>query len=185
MSKKKEVDPFKDPDVQEFLEWADKPGPWSEEDDKIHTIGGLTNDKEGSFMKFQNKLNTFITPSTLNIEIRFTKEKGYGVFATSDFKKGDIIEKCYCIPVVEKFKDVPSFLKDYTFDYPPKPKKAEMQVLPLGYGCIYNHSNENNANWENAKEHMYLNFIAVKDIKEGEEICTNYGKAYLKRHNLK
>ena len=47
---------FEDPDVMEFLEWADKPGPWSEEHDKIHTIGGLSNDKEGSFMKFQNKI---------------------------------------------------------------------------------------------------------------------------------
>lgn len=44
-------------DVQEFLELMDQPGPWSEEDDKIHTIGGLSNDKEGSFMKFVNKQN--------------------------------------------------------------------------------------------------------------------------------
>ena len=36
--------------INEFLEHTDKPGPWSEEDDKIHTIGGLTNDKEGSFI---------------------------------------------------------------------------------------------------------------------------------------
>ncbi len=49
--------PFEDPEVQAFLEQVDQQGPWSEEDDKIHTIGGLTNDKEGSFMKFQNKLN--------------------------------------------------------------------------------------------------------------------------------
>ena len=46
-----------DPDVVNFLERADEPGPWSEEDDKINTVGGLTNDKEGSFMKFQNKIN--------------------------------------------------------------------------------------------------------------------------------
>ena len=44
-------------ELNDFLEHMDKPGPWSEEDDKIHTIGGLTNDKEGSFMKFQNKIN--------------------------------------------------------------------------------------------------------------------------------
>lgn len=49
-------DPFKDKEVQEFLEWADQPGPWSEEDDKIYTIGGLSNDKDGSFMEFQNKM---------------------------------------------------------------------------------------------------------------------------------
>ena len=44
-----------DPEVQEFLEQMDEPGPWSEEDDKIYTVGGLTNDKDGDFMKFQKK----------------------------------------------------------------------------------------------------------------------------------
>lgn len=46
-----------DPDVQDFLERADEQGPWSEEDDKINTIGGLTNDPEGSFMDFQNQMD--------------------------------------------------------------------------------------------------------------------------------
>lgn len=44
-----------DPEVQEFLEKMDEPGPWSEEDDKIYTVGGLTADKERDFMKFQKK----------------------------------------------------------------------------------------------------------------------------------
>jgi len=44
-----------DPDWLEFLENEDKPGPWPEEDDKIFTVGGLTNDKDGDFMKFQKK----------------------------------------------------------------------------------------------------------------------------------
>ena len=35
-------------EVNHFLEWADKPGPWSEEDDKIHTIGGLPMPKKKS-----------------------------------------------------------------------------------------------------------------------------------------
>ena len=50
-------DPFEDPDVQELLEQVDKPGPWSEEDDKIFTVGGLTNDKDQSFKAFQEKQN--------------------------------------------------------------------------------------------------------------------------------
>ena len=49
-------DPFNDPDVQDFLEWADEPGPWSEEDDKIYTVGGLTADKDQGFKKFINKI---------------------------------------------------------------------------------------------------------------------------------
>jgi hypothetical protein len=35
-------------EIDDFLKWADKPGPWSEEDDKIHTIGGLPMPKEKS-----------------------------------------------------------------------------------------------------------------------------------------
>jgi len=48
---------YNDPDVVNFIERADEPGPWSEEDDKIHTVGGLTNDKESGFMDFQKKMN--------------------------------------------------------------------------------------------------------------------------------
>lgn len=46
-----------DPDVLDFLERADEQGPWSEEDDKIYTVGGLTADKDRDFMKFQDKMN--------------------------------------------------------------------------------------------------------------------------------
>ena len=45
-----------DPDVMEFLEHADEQGPWSEEDDKIYTVGGLTADKDRGFKKFINKI---------------------------------------------------------------------------------------------------------------------------------
>ena len=46
-----------DPEIQAFLDAQDEPGPWSEEDDKIHTIGGLTNDKGSGFMDFQKKMD--------------------------------------------------------------------------------------------------------------------------------
>ena len=50
-------DPFNDPEVQDFLERADEQGPWDEEHDKIHTVGGLTNDKETKFMDFQKNMD--------------------------------------------------------------------------------------------------------------------------------
>jgi len=46
-----------DPDVINFLERADEPGPYSEEDDKAFLVAGMSNDKEGSFIEFQNKQN--------------------------------------------------------------------------------------------------------------------------------
>ena len=45
-----------DPDVLDFLERADEQGSWSEEDDKIYTVGGLTADKDQGFKKFINKI---------------------------------------------------------------------------------------------------------------------------------
>ena len=55
MMPEEEYDWTKDPEMQEFLEWMDEPGPWSKEDDKIHTVGGLTADKDGDFMSFKIK----------------------------------------------------------------------------------------------------------------------------------
>ena len=52
-------DPFEDPEVQDFLERADEPGPWPEEYDKIHTVGGLSNDEESGFMDFQKKMDEY------------------------------------------------------------------------------------------------------------------------------
>jgi len=46
-----------DPDVLDFLEQTDKPGSWDKKHDKPFTVGGLTNDKEGDFIKFQKKQN--------------------------------------------------------------------------------------------------------------------------------
>ena len=66
-----------DPEIQDFLEHVDKPGPWSEEDDKIHTVGGLTNDKDKSFMKFQDKIDKKERKSYLEGEIYNKRNDGY------------------------------------------------------------------------------------------------------------
>lgn len=52
-----EDDPFNDPDVLDFLERADEQGPWDEQYDKSYTVGGLSADKDRSFIEFQNKMD--------------------------------------------------------------------------------------------------------------------------------
>ena len=52
----KEEEWTEDPDVQDFLERADNQGE-ATDDDKVYTVGGLANDKEGSFMKWLKQLN--------------------------------------------------------------------------------------------------------------------------------
>ena len=46
-----------DPEVQAFLEGEDASQVWPEEESNL--VAGMTNDKEGSFMEFQNKMDEF------------------------------------------------------------------------------------------------------------------------------
>jgi len=110
------------------------------------------------------------------IEIKHTTEMGYGVYATRDFEKGELIERCYCIKICDLEKDIPADLKNYAFQYPPgQYERAQYYVLPSGYGFVYNHSDDNNAKWVLSKYPMFFDYIAIKNINKGEQIFTNYG----------
>jgi len=53
-----EDDYMRSDEFLEFAEREDNSKVWTnEEDNKIYTVGGLTNDKKGSFMKFQKKID--------------------------------------------------------------------------------------------------------------------------------
>lgn len=104
------------------------------------------------------------------IEIKESPNKGLGVFAKEKILKDEIIEIASLIKLnVQYNSDV---LNDYRFYYP-KDKPKEL-VVALGYGSLYNHNNQNNANWRNG-EPMTFEFFATKDIEPGEEIFINYG----------
>lgn len=93
------------------------------------------------------------------------KVKGYGVFTNNFISIGSIIETCYCLKVSGFEWD------DYSFGDP--------KVLPLGFGAIYNHSDNANAIWRLINEDV-IAFEASRDINPGEEICHNYGPSYWK-----
>ena len=62
--------------------------------------------------------------------------------------------------------------EDYGFRWPTKP---EVVVIPLGYGCIYNHSADPSVRFvPNLKEHA-IDFECIKPIAAGEEITHHYG----------
>mgnify|MGYP000020329029 FL=1 len=117
-----------------------------------------------------------------NLYVKWTDKKGYGVFTDTPIKKGELIERCYCIKTGSPKDHVNGTLMDYVFNYPrgTSMDNGAEHVLPLGFGCIYNHSNDNsNAMWDNTKDIPYhFDFIALKNIEVGEEICTYYGDEY-------
>jgi|TARA_B110000240_G_scaffold120983_1_gene135215 SET domain-containing protein len=110
-----------------------------------------------------------------------SQEKGYGVFTKAPIFKDSIIETCYLIQTGSPdIYHVGPTLMDYVFNYPKGLDigRGASHVLPTGFGCVYNHDEKNNARWENSATINCFDFIAERDIKAGEEICTYYGSHY-------
>jgi len=97
---------------------------------------------------------------------------GLGVFAAQDIPDGQIVEKCPLLRLDIDEKDV--LLADYRFWWMEAEKRL-YYVMALGYGSLYNHSNNFNAYFHCNKETFTIDFITTKDIKKGEEIFVDYG----------
>ena len=103
-----------------------------------------------------------------------TETKGRGVFVGEDIPEGTIIEICPLLLIPPK--DVPlihqTVIHDYYFWCP---DEDEWAFLPLGYGCLYNHSTtDHNAITEHDFEEKLLRIYAIKDIAAGNEILIDY-----------
>ncbi len=106
------------------------------------------------------------------IEVRRTTKKGRGVFASKDFRQGEIIEKCPIINITpEERKHCEKTVLNY-YIYPWRSTRSGSVVL--GNGSIYNHSFNPNADWkQNFKEENMI-YRALENIKKGDEITVNY-----------
>lgn len=116
-----------------------------------------------------NKPVALIQPPC-KIEVRDAGAKGAGVFAIENIALNEVIETCHIIEASQLQ------LNDYVFFWQDQENPARSKtVIPLGYGCIYNHSNNANATWRQHPTSRAFEFIATRDIQTGEEICTFYG----------
>ena len=102
-----------------------------------------------------------------------TSSRGRGVFTAIDLKKSDTIEVCQVIvipkaelPILHKTK-----LHDYYFLWG---KDFDRCVIALGFGSLYNHAKEPNANFILDLVDNTIDVFAIRDIKAGEEITFNY-----------
>ena len=99
---------------------------------------------------------------------------GWGVFAKEDIMEGEVFEECPVLTLPIEKGEVTSLLIDYRFNWP-QGGEWEEQVFPLGYGGLYNHSENANAYWISNLENKTFQFISHREIKKGEEIFTWYG----------
>lgn len=103
---------------------------------------------------------------------RISKTKGRGVFALRDFKAGELIENCPVINITPKERQLCEKTIFTYYIYPWRSTRSGSLVL--GYGSIYNHSFEPNADWKQNFKSMTMVYRAIKPIKKGEEITVNY-----------
>jgi SET domain-containing protein len=102
------------------------------------------------------------------------EEKGRGVFALRDFKKGEILEVAPVIPVakrnlVESGEAPDGYLLQWDSE-----TEDEEYCMPLGYVMMYNHSGEPNIWIECDTGEYKMSVIALRDIKKDEELCWDY-----------
>lgn len=109
------------------------------------------------------------------IEIAPSPINRYGVFARENIAAGTIIEEC---PIIFTRNDAYSI--DYAFNW-----DNSMSALALGYGALYNHSENPNATYSTDKKTGIITFKAIKPIKKDEEIFVNYGKNWFPYRNKK
>lgn len=114
-------------------------------------------------MKLNFKIPTKIT-------IKDSENKGKGVFAAENIKKGEIIEIAPIL--VLQFEDFVDTKWNLSFEY--YFWMDNEVILALGYGSLYNHSEKNNAEYKIDLKTKSITFTANKDVKKGEEILFNY-----------
>ena len=99
---------------------------------------------------------------------------GWGVFAKEDIFEGEVFEECPILTLPIEKGEVTPLLIDYRFNWPQGTEWKE-QVIALGYGSFYNHSETANAFWISNIENRTFKFISNREIKKGEEIFVWYG----------
>lgn len=99
--------------------------------------------------------------------------KGRGIFTTAAIKEGDIIEVCPVIIIPkEEFNLIhESKLHDYYFLWG---EDLKSMAIALGYGSLYNHKVNPNADFILDFVNDSIDIICIKDIEAGEEITINY-----------
>ncbi|MFW9990329.1 MAG: SET domain-containing protein-lysine N-methyltransferase [Candidatus Odinarchaeota archaeon] len=112
------------------------------------------------------------------IEVKFiSSKKGRGAFARKAIKKDTIIDVAYVVPIPNKeYKKIyKTILYDYCYIWEdPEHMPAFRNAITLSISQFINHSFMPNLRYLYDYENKAIEFSAIKDISEGEELTVNY-----------
>ena len=108
------------------------------------------------------------------IQVRQSPIAGRGVFAGRTILADALIEECPILIVT----DTPVELDNYVIRW--GEDDSLVCGLPLGYGALYNHSDDPNAAWETDMERALMIIWALREISADQEILISYGPLWFK-----
>ena len=112
--------------------------------------------------------------------------KGRGVFASERIPARTVIEVCPVLILDPKDAGnhiSKTMLDHYTYNWPWK-HGMKTQVIVLGLGSMFNHSNyAQNVAWTRDVPNECITYVALKDIEIGDELCISYGNGRLWFHD--
>ena len=111
-----------------------------------------------------------------DIEVKKSPIHGYGVFAVKKIPKKTVIEESRAV-IFPKLKEYRRAISERIFSW-----DDNNVALVLGYGSIYNHSSKPNATFSVDRSNEVMKFIAIDDIKSGDEILIDYGERWFANH---
>jgi SET domain-containing protein len=93
-----------------------------------------------------------------------------GVLADEDIHKDEIIEVSPVLIIPRHQIDAvkQTTIANYYYEW------DDEFALAFGLGSLFNHSYHANAEYDQDNENLTLIFVAVKDIRRGEEVFINY-----------
>lgn len=112
----------------------------------------------------QRNPHLYVAPSKVDLR---------GVFCTVDIKAGEVIEICpvLVVPADETQLLDETILHNYVFLWGDDDKQG---AIVFGYGSMYNHAYDPNAEYSADYNDDTFSVYALKDISAGEEIFINY-----------
>ena len=111
-----------------------------------------------------------IKPPT-KIEVRQSAIHGLGVFCNHKIEKNETIEICPFLVFPQSPQEKLPVFSNYSFCFP-RSDVWTNHAFVLGYGSLYNHSEEPNADWYTTDNNY--TFFALRDMEPDEEILINY-----------
>jgi SET domain-containing protein len=111
------------------------------------------------------------TATSTNLEVRASPIHGNGVFVLDGARAGDVIERCpvIFIPAEERSAIDDTVIGSYYYEW-----VDGDGAVALGFGSMYNHDDDPNAEFDFDEAGESIVISAVRDIGPGEEVFIRY-----------